>query len=138
MLDLLIHTRGALLAAGLALVGLLYILLSVRDTFGDLKLIFEPLLLRKTRRFSLGDLLVFISMAACYFALLRWMGDGFTNSILALGVIFCLCSAIALFRLAYQDISAKAIRRQHPERYSRGDEAKELPSVKIHRTPRQR
>lgn len=119
MLDEMVRIRGGALLAIFLGLGFLYILLGIRDSVDDLRFIFKRRLLRRDRRFSLVHFLFAIALVACYFAVVQWIDAGIEGAVFCLGTVFCLVSTMALLRYAYQDITAKTVRRSPPEKFER-------------------
>ncbi len=103
------------LAVILAAFAAIYLFVSVRDTAGDLKVIFEPRLIKRLRRFSIARLCGFVGIAAVYFAIVKTARFGLVDAFLVALLIAVVIAAGKLLWVAARDLFEPFVPRSLPE-----------------------
>lgn len=112
-----------------------YLLVNLRDILVDAKFIFDRRLVRRyLLKFSLRTLLVSMTVAAVFYAIVAGLNvpprDWF-QLVLIMGVVI---GAAFLLRWAVQDILAKGVRRQYRETYDADAGSQQIPEIKTNET----
>lgn len=114
-----------------------YLLVNLRDVLVDAKFIFDRRLVRRyLLKFSLRTLLVSMTVAAVFYAIVAGLNvpprDWF-QLVLIMGVVI---GAAFLLRWAVQDVLAKGVRRQYRETYDTdaGTGSRQIPEIKTNET----